>query len=120
MKGFLEREGFQVVRQEARTIEFGQFLEIAVLHLGVKPALSLAKRLLFGRRGAQEGSVTELTAKEGLSGALGDKSLRARLFGLFHEGCRLLFAPALAGLWLYYSMTRRDAGTCLFTVARKS
>lgn len=116
MKGFLEREGFAVAVQRSRTLEYGYFLEIAVLHAAVKPALSAAKRLLF-RRDAQE-SVTELAEGGGLAGPLGDKGLRGRLFGLFHGAAKAALALPCAPLWAYYQAQER--GNVLLTVAVKA
>ncbi len=118
LRSFLEREGFKVVRQEASSLEFSYFLEIMTLHWGVKPALRLAKRVLFKKGASEAASVTELSQSEALPGALADKGLRQKLFGVYAAGAKVLLSPVAGAFWLSYA-ARRERGNILFTAAEK-
>jgi 2-polyprenyl-3-methyl-5-hydroxy-6-metoxy-1,4-benzoquinol methylase len=118
MRGFLEREGFRVTSQKAGSLEFGYFLEIMTLHWAVKPALKLAKKLLF-KKAPEGATVTEIAAEQKLPGALADKGLRSKLFGAFALGSKVVLAPVAGAFWLGYAASR-ERGNILFTAAVKS
>ncbi len=118
MKGFLERNGFVVVRQDAGTLKLG-YLSDHVFFYAVMPfVLKLAKRVLFGKAGAAK-TVSELYSAGGAAGALSDKSRRQALVDAAKLPLRLVTWPVAAAMWLYYRATRPLPGDCLYTLARR-
>jgi 2-polyprenyl-3-methyl-5-hydroxy-6-metoxy-1,4-benzoquinol methylase len=120
MKAFLEREGLSVTSQDAGTSEWTAFLDTAATQLAVKPALRLAKRLLFKSQSAADAPVSELAQNEELPDALADKELRSRLFAAFSLAAKLILAGPVFALWLALRLVRRDGGQILFTSAVKA
>ena len=121
LKGFLERAGFEVVRQEADTLEL-RYLSDHFLFYRLMPGLiAAAKRALFGRRGAQDGAtLSELYSRDAAasSGVLGDKLARQRLVNAAQGVFKVVFAPAALGLKAYYRLSRPHCGNHLYTLAR--
>jgi len=118
MKGFLERNGFRVVRQDSGLLRLA-YLSDHICFYAVMPfVLGIAKRLLFGA--ASEGkTITELYQTTGKAGALADKSLRQNLVDTAKILMHAVTWPAAIGLCVYYRATRPHPGDCLYTLARR-
>lgn len=123
MRGFLERNGFVVERQDAGHLRVDYVCD-HLFFFGFMPwALGLAKALLFGR--GKTGTVTELYAAKGASraaepGGLSDPLVRARLTGWLRFLFRAAAGPAALLLTAYYRATRERPGDCLYTLARRA
>ena len=122
MRGFLERQGFEVLRQEAGTLKL-RYLSDHFFFFQVMPRLlALAKRFLFKTGAKTEGrTITELYEDAGgaKAGVLGDRLARQRLVNLARLAFQIGFTPAALTLKLYYRSRERLCGDCLYTLARK-
>ncbi len=118
MRGFLEREGFAVLHQDAGSLKISYLSDHIYFYALMPSALALAKRLLFGKTGESK-TVTELYAETGAGGALADKSLRQNLVDAAKAVLRLITWPAAIFMWLFYRATRSLPGDCLYTLARR-
>lgn len=119
MRGFLERNGFSVVHQDAGSLKLAYLSDHIYFYALMPCMLSLAKRLLFGN--AEESkTVTELYASSGGTGALADKSLRQSLVDAVKLVLRLITIPVAVLMWLWYRATRPLPGDCLYTLARRA
>jgi len=119
MRGFLEREGFVVVRQDAGSLKLAYLSDHVYFYALMPFMLSLAKRVLFGK--AEEGkTVTELYATSGSTGALSNKGTRQALVDAVKFVLRLITYPAALLMWLCYRATRPFPGDCLYTLARRA
>ncbi len=118
MKGFLERQGFSVIRQDAGSLRTRYLADHFFFYRVMPPALAMARRLLFGAKAASSGeTVTALYGKSG-GGALFDKRRRQRIVDLARAGFNAGFWPAAACLKAYYRMREPRCGDCLYTAAR--
>lgn len=117
MRGFLARQGFRVVRQEAGTLKLRYLSDHFFFYRVMPGLLALAKRILFRDRKSGETTISELYERAP-SGALSDKLVRQRLVNaarLAFQGAFLL--PGLA-LKSYYTWRQPRSGDCLYTLAR--
>lgn len=118
MRGFLERNGFAVVHQDAGSLKLAYLSDHIYFYVLMPFMLSFAKRVLFGED--DEGkTVTELYAASGGTGALADKSLRQSLVDVVKFILRLITIPIAALMWLWYRATSLFPGDCLYTLARR-
>ena len=117
LRGFLERRGFEVARQDAAALKVSYLSDHLYFYALMPLALGLAKRLLFGAK-AEGKTITQLYA-ENPGGALADKSSRQELVDLAKAVLRLVTWPAALAMWCWYSATRPLCGDCLYTLARK-
>lgn len=136
MRGFLERQGFAVVHQEAGELKVSYLADHFFFYVLMPGLLGLAKRLLFGR-GAPEGSISEIysspavvneAAGQAPRGGAWRRRLRAALAekrtrqGLVNA-CKFLCAPLVYAvsvpLTAYYLAARGGCGDCLYTLARR-
>jgi 2-polyprenyl-3-methyl-5-hydroxy-6-metoxy-1,4-benzoquinol methylase len=121
LKGFLERQGFAVVRQEADALTLRYLSDHFFFHRLMPGVLALARRALFGRRSATEGrTLSELYASAGgaKAGALGDKLIRQRIVDAARLTFQWLSAPAALALRGCYRLSRPHSGQYLYTLAR--
>lgn len=118
MKGFLDRNGFSIVRQDAGALKVRYLSDHLFFYALMPCVLGLAKRLMFGSS-AQGKTVSELYASSGGSGVLADRSRRQKLVDAFKFVLRLLTWPAALLMWAYYTATRPLPGDCLYTLARR-
>lgn len=118
MRGFLERNGFVVVRQDAGSLKIAYLSDHVYFYFLMPLVLSVAKSVLFGK-GAEGKTITELYAAKGGGGALADKSTRQRLVDAAKTILRLITWPIGLVLWAYYTATRPLPGDCLYTLARR-
>ncbi len=119
MRGFLEREGFTVVRQDAGSLKLAYLSDHVYFYALVPFMLSLAKRVLFGKADESK-TVTELYASSGSTGALANKGTRQALVDAVKFVLRLITYPVALLMWLYYRATRPFPGDCLYTLARRA
>lgn len=118
LTGLLAREGFELVHLNAGRMDWTHTREIMALHWGVKPALALARRVLFGAKAA--GSVTELYAKSGNGGALASKGARRTLFAAARAAALAAASLPAAGLCLWWRLSTKDSGPSIYASARKN
>lgn len=121
LKRFLERQGFEVVRQEAGTLRLGYLSDHFFFYRLMPGAIALAKRVLFGGRGARDGAtLSELYAGDTKApcGGLGDKMTRQRLVNAARSVFQVVFAPAALLMKTYYRLSRPHCGDHLYTLAR--
>lgn len=132
LKGFLERHGFSIVRQEVGPLRLGYLCDHAFYYRVMPPALAFAKRLIFGRRAAAETSISELYdrggAQEGNSadarggeppkGLLADRAARQRLSALAARVFGVAFLPVAWAMRRRYLQREPRCGDCLYTAAR--
>ena len=122
MKGFLAKNGFEVVRQDAETLHLG-YLADSYLFFWVMPRLLAgARRILFGRQAPSGATLTELYERSGKAGSslLGDKLFRQRLVSPARAAFSMLFAPVALCLRIYFRVREPRCGECLYTLARRS
>lgn len=131
MRGFLERNGFTIVRQESATLKVGYLADHFFFYALMPWLLAPARRFLFGRT---RGTISDLYAAEDSRtaaesakkrclgtwprGVLADKALRQRLVNSFKAGCFLVIWPAAALATAYCRLRLPECGDCLFTLAR--
>ncbi len=118
MKGFLERNGFVVVHQDAGCLKISYLSDHVYFYALMPFLLSVAKRALFGKTDESR-TVSELYASTGGGGALSDKSRRQALVDAAKLGLRLFTWPAALLMWLWYRATRPLPGDSLYTLARR-
>ncbi|OGS36535.1 MAG: hypothetical protein A2506_02615 [Elusimicrobia bacterium RIFOXYD12_FULL_66_9] len=119
LKGFLERAGFEVLRQEAEVLRLSYLSDHFFFYRLMPGLIALAKRALFG--GAKEGAtLSELYAGDAKasSGGLGDKMTRQKLVNAARAAFLVLFAPAAFVMKTYYGLSRPHCGDHLYTLAR--
>jgi 2-polyprenyl-3-methyl-5-hydroxy-6-metoxy-1,4-benzoquinol methylase len=112
MKAFLEREGFEIVRQDASMRASFYFRDVVASKLAIEPAARLLRRLR-GAAGPPAGAAPGPTAHPARSGA------RTALFALFSGTVKTALWPAAALAVRWYGASRPDPGHCLYTLARK-
>lgn len=117
MRGFLERRGFEVLRQDAGALKVSYLSDHLYFYALMPLVLKLAKRVLFGAR--SDGKTISQLYSENPGGALSDKSRRQGLVDLAKSVLRLLTWPAALAMWCWYRATRPSCGDCLYTLARK-
>ncbi len=129
MRGFLERHGFFVVRQETAHLKVSYLNDHLFFYVLMPGLLALARGVLFGKR---KGTITELykktpTAASGrfsgdwrnaLRSTLSDKLCRQRLVNAFKSLCAVLTYPLATVMTVYYLLKRDRCGDCLYTLAR--
>lgn len=137
MRGFLERQGFAVVHQEAAELKVSYLADHFFFYVLMPGLLGLAKRVLFGQ-GAPEGSFSELYAtpaavgepagkdpgagswRRRLRAALAEKGTRQRLVNAFKSLCAPLAYSVAVPFTVYYLALRAECGDCLYTLARRN
>lgn len=123
LRSFLERSGFDILRQDASMKEVFYFLDVMVARCALRPAVAAVKKLLFKGASLNGATVTQLYERGGsdnvLAGALAKPGLRKRLFAAYARAARIIFWPAAACLALGYGLLRRDSGPSLYVVAQK-
>ncbi len=117
MRGFLEREGFTIVRQEAGALKLDYISDHFFFYRVMPPILGLAKSVLFGKRAEEGKTVSELYG-HAPSGGLGDKVLRQRLVNGARWAFSWLFLPVAAVMAARYRRREPLSGDCLYTLAR--
>ena len=124
MRGFLERHGFEVVRQETGASDLRAYLSAHFFFYRVMPwALKAAKRILFRGAGSTGGAetISELYEKGGpRPGLLADKMRRQRLVDKARLAFDVIFYPAAAVLAAWYRLREPRCGDGLYTLARYS
>ncbi|MDE2039114.1 MAG: class I SAM-dependent methyltransferase [Elusimicrobia bacterium] len=121
LRGFLERCGFETVRQDVSRVRL-RYLADHAFYYGLAPGpLRLVKRMLFGR---QAGTISELYAaapggSSPLRGALSDKLTRQKLADAAKAACSLVTYPTALAQMAWYAAARRRGGDCLYTLARR-
>lgn len=121
LRSFLERQGFEVVRQNASTLKLRYLSDHFFFHKLMPGALALARRALFGKQAMQNATLTELYARNGTANAaLGDKIRRQRLVDAARDAFQWLSAPAALGLRIYFRSREPLGGDCLYTLARRT
>ncbi len=122
MKGFLERHGFEVVRQDAGALKL-RYLSDHCFFFRVMPGLlALARRVLFGRSSDRDSAtITELYARSNGArvGLLGDKLRRQRLVDMARFAFQIAFFPAALVQRAYCRAREPRSGDCLYTLARR-
>ena len=119
--GFLRRQGFEIVRQKVCPLR-ARFLADHCFFYRVMPGvLSLAKRVLFGRKAREGRTLSELCADSGAprGGTLRDPLLRQRAVDAARAGFQALGLPLWLILRSYYTSRRPFPGDLLYTVARR-
>jgi hypothetical protein len=119
MAGFLERNGFCVVRQDASSLRLAYLSDHVYFFAFMPYVLGAAKRLLFGVAPAGK-TVTELYESTGKAGALSDKATRQRLVDAAKLIGRVVTWPAAVLMWLYYKASSSQPGDSLYTLARRA
>ena len=121
LRGFFERHGFEVVRQDAGTLKL-RYLSDHFFFFRVMPGLlALARRVLFGRAADKGGAtITELYGRSGgaPAGVLGDKLRRQRLADAARAAFSIAFFPFALVQQAYYRAREPRSGDCLYTLAR--
>jgi 2-polyprenyl-3-methyl-5-hydroxy-6-metoxy-1,4-benzoquinol methylase len=111
MKAFLERNGFEIVRQDATTLHL-RYLTDHIFFYRIMPGLLGPARRLF----AKDAAGGRKPGPE--AGPLSDKVRRQRLVDLARFTFQVLASP-LAALWrLRWRARRSECGDCLYTLAR--
>lgn len=118
MKGFLERLGFAVVRQDAGRLRTRYLADHAFFYRVMPLVLGSAKRLLFGGRAAEGKTLTELYEASSDGGVLHDKLARQRLVDGARLAFQAAFTPAACAMRAYYLLREPRSGDCLYTLAR--
>ncbi len=122
MKDFLEREGFEVIRQEAGALKLRYLCDHFFFYRLMPNVLALARRVLFGKPAEGTGAtLTELYDRAGgaKAGMLGDKMRRQKIINAARCSFQCLFAPVGLCLKTYYCSREPRSGDCLFTLARR-
>lgn len=120
MRGFLERQGFEVLRQEAGTLKLRYLSDHFFFYRVMPGLLSIARRVLFGGKAEESGkTITELYSDGEKGGALADKVLRQRLVDAARIAFEIVFAPIAFLMLAYYKAREPLCGDCLYTLARK-
>lgn len=124
LAGFLEREGFRMVRVESSGLPLAYFADHLFFYVVMGGLLRAARLLLFGRRGADR-TVSELYREEAASPPgprgrlrerLRDPRARRRLTLALRAALAPVLYPAAAVLRLLYP--GRSRGAHLFVLAR--
>lgn len=119
LKGFLERQGFRVVRQEAGILKTRYISENYFFNRVMPGPLNLARRSLFGKSATSGATISELYSRpQSRNSWLADKSRRQKLVDVGRIAFNALFAPAALGLKAYYKARNPDCGDSLYTLAR--
>ncbi|MEK7383309.1 MAG: class I SAM-dependent methyltransferase [Elusimicrobiota bacterium] len=121
LKGFLERAGFEVLRQDADSLKLCYLSDHFFFYRLMPGLIALAKQVLFRGRGTQKGAtLSELYARDAKapSGIWSDKLFRQKLVNAARAVFLVLFAPAALVLKTYYRLIRPHCGNHLYTLAR--
>lgn len=121
MRSFLERQGFDVVRQESSALKLRYLSDHLFFYRVMPGVLALAKRLLFGKTAREDGAtLTELYGRADAAkpGFLSDKLRRQRIVDAARFAFQCLFAPAGLILRAYYRRRDPRGGDYLYTLAR--
>jgi len=133
MRGFLERNGFRVIRQDAAKLKIYYLAEHFFFYVLMPSLLGAARRLLFGAAAGR--TITELYAERSKTSAappdavrgswrdraravLCDKWTRQRVVNAFKALCAVFVYPMAAAMAAYYRLRRPECGDSLFTLAR--
>lgn len=119
LRQFLEREGFAVVRQNARALHLRYLSDHLFFYRFMPGALALARRLLL--KGAADGrTISEAYAAGAASGGglLADQAGRQRIVDAARFCFQVLAAPATAVQRAWYLRRQPESGDCLYTLAR--
>ena len=122
MRGFLESQGFDIVRQDAGVLKTRYLADHFFFYRVMPPLLKAVKRIVFRRGGGADGApLSELYAKTGgeKAGALGDKVRRQRLVNAARAAFWIFSAPVWLALRAYYAAREPRSGDCLYTLARR-
>jgi 2-polyprenyl-3-methyl-5-hydroxy-6-metoxy-1,4-benzoquinol methylase len=132
LRGFLEDNGFEVVRQDASHLMLLHLADGFYFHVLMPRLLAFSRRLLFGRAAA-DAPISRLYDAAPAASArpprgwrgrlrarLADKAARQRLVDALKRLCAPLCYPVAAVMTLYYRARRPDCGNCLYTLARRS
>jgi hypothetical protein len=119
LRSFLEREGFDVVRQDASSLHLRYLTDHIFFYRLMPGLLALARRVLLRKGAAQEGrTISEsLAAAEG-GGWLADKARRQRLVDAARFSFQVLAAPAALVQRARCRRLQPECGDCLYTLAR--
>ncbi len=118
LRGFLERHGYAVVRQDAGRLKLSYLADHFFFYAVMPRLLAPAKALLFGRQA--QGTITELYRDRPAGGALSDKLRRQKLVNALKAACGpLTYAVAIA-LYVRYRLASPRCGDCLYTLARRT
>jgi SAM-dependent methyltransferase len=124
LRGFLERQGFAIVRQDAGSLKLRFLAECFFYFRVMPPVLSLAKWALFGRSARTGPTMTELLADErrprlpGIGGVLARPLLRQRAARALARVFALGFLPVGVVLRAYYKRREPDCGDWLYMIGR--
>lgn len=120
LRGFLERRGFEVVRQEAGILKLSYLSDHFFFYRVMPGLIALAKRVLFGGAAKEGATLSELYDRDaqGSSGGLGDKMTRQRLVNAARLAFLVLFSPAALLMKGYYRLSRPRCGDHLYALAR--
>ena len=118
MRRFLERQGFEVVRQEAGTLKLRYLSDHFFFYRVMPQLIAGAKKLLF--REAKGATLSELYDKAGGGQARGlaDKGRRQRLVNAARFAFQISFTPAALAMKAYYRSRQKLCGDSLYTLAR--
>lgn len=120
MRGFLERQGFEIVRQNARFLPLSYLSDHFFFFRLMPGVLALARKLLFPGRGSPGATLTELYDQSAgaPAGLLGNKLRRKHLANAASRCFQLLFIPVGLCLRFYYRLREPNSGDCIYTLAR--
>lgn len=120
LKGFLERQGFEVVRQEAGALRLSYLSDHFFFHRLMPVLIKLAKRVIFGANAKPGVTLSELydLGARSAPGGLGDKLSRQRLVNAARLVFLIHFAPVALLMKTYYRLSRPRCGDHLYTLAR--
>lgn len=129
MRGFLQRQGFRVLRQEAGSLKVSYLADHFFFYVLMPGLLAGVRRILFGGTASrtitelyQEGKRSSSAPDSGWRGrlraGLADKLVRQRLVNAFKALCSPLAYALGAALVAFYQIRQRDCGDCLYTLAR--
>ncbi|MBI5241475.1 MAG: class I SAM-dependent methyltransferase [Elusimicrobia bacterium] len=120
MKAFLERQGFEVVRQDASTLHLRYLTDHLFFYRIMPGLLSLARRLLLKDAGGSGRTFSEALSAtpQGKDGWLSDQARRQRLVDLARFSFQVLAAPLAALQRARHRSRQPDCGDCLYTLAR--
>lgn len=119
MRRFLERQGFEVVRQEAGTLKLRYLSDHFFFYRVMPKLIAGAKRVLF--REAKGATLSELYEKagDGKPGVLADKGRRQGLVNAARFTFQVAFTPVAIGMKAYYRSGNEYCGDSLYTLAKR-
>ena len=118
LRSFLEREGFAVVRQNARALHLRYLSDHLFFYRFMPLALALARRILL--KGSGDGrTISEAYAAVGPGhGLLADKARRQRIVDAARFCFQVLASPATLIQRARYLRRQPESGDCLYTLAQ--